>query len=558
MMNALQTPPPSSAKTAAPTAEDANIQALLTAASSEDTDPHGSTASPAFVSQLAGSMDESDDDARPASVALDEREGYEMADAFVRANALDLPSDQYLASFRRAFDAANATTLRVTDKGELGLLVLEVYLRNLEQGSMDLPRDLAYQCLQARLSERRDVIRYAELRKMRKELHQAKRGVARSGTVVTVGDSRLGELSAVTKALEAVPRYTGARKLTLHELSQRKARIEAAFQGHEQVSKDPNAMLNATDARLAETAYNWSQSWRSKEGTGATFEAHWEAFKIRFGKTNSHMEHLMQLSTMTPFDKGVDRSAGSYAEHVLEVITREERQEKGRFKHPDKHPGFSDMYKLSLFLHAMRSVPKLFKKLMDKQLSTLSAAVQVCKTELKKPEYLDKNDKFKLDVIAYVCTECCGLHPTEDCKIKGKGKRTVAEKQLRRPNYHAMAIAAVQAFNLPAEDDHEAGIEACVAAFQAEHNHKRKYTEGQGGRGRGDGRGGRRARGHRGGGGYRGRGRGYGESRGRGRGRGGRSYPEHAAPTLSTGELAALYKARAAAEEKKSSAQKEE
>ena len=174
-MSAPQTPPPSSAKTAAPTAEDKEVDALLEASSS-DTEVHGSTASPAFALQ-ASSMDESADD-RPASVALEEREGFEMAQAFVQAHALILPSEQFFVSFRRAFDAVNVKTLRVTDRGESGLLVLELYIRNLEQGSQDLPRDLAYQCLQVRLSERRDVIRQAEMRKMRKELQQAQRGVA--------------------------------------------------------------------------------------------------------------------------------------------------------------------------------------------------------------------------------------------------------------------------------------------------------------------------------------------------------------------------------------------
>ena len=372
---------------------------------------------------------------------------------------------------------------------------------------------------------------------------------------LVVGDSRTTEVAAVKQALSTLELCDGMKHRTQRELTQHKRATDAALKGHNLVLKDVSTILNCVETRLMKTPLDWSQTWRTTNLAGArtsTFQVYWTAFSKRFSKPNAHLEDPLQLLTLSPCDKAVNRAAESIVPFILSIIEREERAEIASLQ-ISAHAGFSDHLKLALFVNATRAIPKLYEKLLDKQLRSLDAAANLAREELGKAEYKDDADEIKLDLLAFLCSHCCGLHDTQTCKVLGKPKPRLEAKP-KRPPFGKLAALAVDALGIDDTESESAVMAALSNADEPTYGRfagKRKHEGGRGvgrGRGRGD-----RGRGDR---------RGGGRFRDRGRGRGtyqsGRfPHGSHGAASLhdshtelSTQELAAIHTARAAREQK--------
>ena len=136
----------------------------------------------------------------------------------------------------------------------------------------------------------------------------------------------------------------------------------------------------------------------------------------------------MQLLTLSPTDGGGGGESQSCASFALSVMQREERAEMSRLKVPG-HTGFSELFERAFFINALRPIPKVRKKLVDKQLGSLAQAVDLVRKELSKAECKDKQEKMKLDLSAHVCTHCSGLHDTHTCKVLGKPRAQLEERR---------------------------------------------------------------------------------------------------------------------------------
>ena len=509
--------------------------------------PAGATSGSAQNAEAAVAPD-------PTALPLEKREGHAIAKSFTEGNPLTLPNETFYSRWEPAFEADNAAVIETMVQdgaGGVGSLVAELYLAALHAGEPSTSGDHALTWLKG-LMEKKRVARDAHtIAALRTQL--AARSVATPAVSQTlvVGDSRTTEVAAVKQALSTLTLYDGIKNRSQRELSQHRRALDAALKGHKLVLKDLSTILNCVETRLVKTAIDWSQTWRTTNlggGGTSTFEAYWAAFSTRFSKPNAHLEDPLQLLTLSPYDRAVNRAAESMVSFILSIIEREERAEVARLQIA-AYAGFSDHFKLALFVNATRAIPKLYKKLLDKQLRSLDAAAALARKELSKAEYKDKADEIKLDLLAYLCSHCCGLHDTQTCKVLGKPKPRLDDKP-KRPPFHKLAGLAVDALGIDDPESESAVMAALSNAYEPTSGRftgKRKHEGGRGvgrGRGRGDrGRGDRR-----GGGRFRGRGRGSYQS-------GRFPHGSHGAASLhdtefNSAELAAIYTARARQEEK--------
>lgn len=494
----------------------------------------------------------------PAALPLEEREGHAIAKSFIAGNPLTLPDETFHSRWEPAFVAANAAVIETMTQdgaGGVGSLVAELYLAAIFNGSPSTSGDHALTWLN-RLIEKKRVARDARtIAALRSQLAARPVATPAVSQTLVVGDSRTAEVAAVKQALSTLPLYDGVKHRTQRELTQHKLALDAALKGHAHVLKDTSTILNCVETRLHKTALDWSQTWRTTHlggGRTSTFKVYWAAFSKRFSKPNAHLENPLQLLTLSPYDKAVNRAAESIVPFIISIIDREERAERVRLQIP-AYTGFSDHLKLALFVNATRAIPKLYKKLLDKQLNNFKAAVDLALKELGKPEYKDAADKIKLDLLAYLCSHCCGLHDTQTCKVSGKPKPRLEAKP-KRPPFNRLAALAVEALGIDDDESESAVMAALSNAYEPNSGRFASKRKHEGGRGAGRGRGrGDRGRGdRRGGGRFRGRGRGtyQGASSRFPHGSHGAAalHDARAEPSFTTQELAALHTARAAQE----------
>ena len=516
---------------------------------------------PALTTAGAGTLAKSGEgpvQKTPTPTPLVDREGYAVAKSFVDGNMLELPAETFYSRFAPAFETANAPLIKQMGGGAVGELVVEIYQAALYEGEPSTSTDHALTWLKSLVDKKRTENDARTIEMLKQKLAaQVQAGATAAPHVLAIGDSRVTEVAAVKQALASLSSYDGVKHLTQRALEQRKRAVDAALTGHNQVLGDISAVLNAVETTLKKTSLEWSQVWRQSNlgvGSSPTLQDYWTAFSKRFSKPNAEMEHPMQLLTLSPTDGGVNRAAESYVSFVLAVIQREEKAEMHRVK-VQGYKGFSEILKRTFFVNAMRPIAKIYKKLMDKQLDSLGQAVDLVRKELSKAEYKDKQEKIKLDLLAYVCTHCSGLHDAQTCKVLGKPRAQLEERRSKQrpPPFQRMAAVVVQALDIN-EADHDEAANAVVAALQGtydpnsgQYRQKRKYD----GAGRGGGRGGS-GRSH---GRQQGRGRG-GSFRGRGRGRGNHTHgassfttkfgsgPQLQQPVLANGEMAAACQSR--------------
>ena len=329
---------------------------------------------------------------------LADREGYAVAKSFVDGNPLVLPAETFCSRFSPAFEGENAQLIKQMGGGAAGELVVETYQAALHEGEPSTSTDHALAWLKSLVDEKRTAnARTMELLKQ-KLAAQVQAGATANTQVLAIGDSRVTEVAAVKQALASLSSHDGVKHLTQQALEQRKRAVDAALAGRNQVLGDISAVLNAVETRLTKTSLDWSQTWRQSNlgvGNSPTLQDHWTAFSKRFSKPNAEMEHPMQLLTLSPIDKGASRVAESHASVALSVTQREERAEMSRLAVPG-HKGFSELMKRTLSINALRPVPKVYKKLMDEQLDSLTQAVDLVRKELSKAECKDKQGKMKL------------------------------------------------------------------------------------------------------------------------------------------------------------------